>query len=668
MQRKLIAGLVASLLSGIVSAAEPADTVLMDGKIYTADSGRTIVEALAVRGDRLVFTGSSTEARAWVGPQTKVIDLDGRLVLPGLHDTHVHPAGIIRYEGCNLHSEAKDLRQIANFVKSCVARFNPEDGEWLAVRQWNFSENNLPRGQMRTLRQALDAASEKHPIVLLGNDGHHNATNSAGLARAVARDGRTLGLSAKTLQAAFAELQPFVGIDERGEPNGAINEHVIEVLHGPSIITADLPLFLKHARQIPQRLNSLGITSIQDAAVSPDLQPLYDKLFEQPGVPLRITLAQLLDPKHYADNSGAVNFDKLFADARATREKYRARDNVKADALKLFVDGVLEGNPLASPPTLPNAAMLHDFHQPIYQLQKDRVNIRGYVDPDSDACVRTRADNVASASDKQVEAFAREHGYHPDQCQQSRGSLLASEDVVKRFVRRAEKDSFAVHFHAVGDRAVRTAVDAIAAVTGKEEPVNRHSIAHLQLASDGDIERLAKLKIPVAFTFAWAVKSPEYDLTVVPFIEKLLSSEDLYREDSYYYRNLYPAGSLLKAGGIVAAGSDAPVETDDPRPFLNIQRAVTRDAGAGAFNPAQGLSILDAIDAYTINGARLLNQVDIAGSLEAGKKADFIVLDRNIIQLAERGQARQIGDTKVLQTWFGGKPVYSAQKKNKVEE
>ncbi|MFC6978636.1 amidohydrolase [Microbulbifer taiwanensis] len=546
-------------------------------------------------------------------------------------------------------------------MRGCVERFKPAEGEWLAVRQWNFSENNLPSAQMRTLREALDAASTKHPIVLLGNDGHHNATNSAGLARAATRDKRRLGLSAKTLQSDFADLQPFVGVDAQGEPNGAINEHVIEVLGGPWILTADLPLYMKHAGQIPAQLSSLGITSIQDAAVAPELQPLYDELFKQPSVPLRITLAQLLKPEHYRDQSGAVNFKALFADARATREKYRSIPNVKADALKLFVDGVLEGDPLASPPTLPNSAMLHDFHQPIYKLGDERLEIQGYVDLDSKACVQARAEQKAAADDTRVQAFIRDNGFHPSQCQRSRGALLADGAVVNEFVQRADKDGFAVHFHAIGDRAVRTAVDAVATVSDGKKPVNRHSISHLQLATDEDIARLSELKIPVAFTFAWAVKSPGYDMTVVPFIEKLASSEELYRKDSYYYRNVYPAGALMKAGGIVAAGSDAPVETDDPRPFLNIQRAVTRDAGAGAFNPDQGLSILDAIDSYTINGARLLNQQALTGSLEPGKKADFIVVDRDIVALAQKGQADRIGETRVLQTWFDGETVYRAE-------
>ena len=636
-------------------AASP-DVIFHNGRIYTADAQQRIVSALAIGADRIVARGSDSEMLSLRGADTRVVDLQGRLMVPGLHDSHIHSVGVIQYESCNLESRAVDLRELSAFVRACLERMAIPEGEWLSVRQWSFGENNLPAGGYANLREALDAAAPRHPVILLGNDGHHNATNSQGLARATTAEGERVGLSASTLQRHFAELTPFVGVDRRGEPDGAINEGAYRALGAPGIMDADVSLIAERAAQLPARLNSLGITSMQDAAVAPAIQPVYDALLASGPVPLRIRLAQYLLPEDYMDAEGELDMDRLLADAAATRDKYAAHPNIDANSLKYFVDGVLEGNPLADPPTLPNAAVLGHLHQPRFSLdvQSQQIELTGYVDPAGEACQGWRQGGG------DADRFMSVQGFHPDQCQRSRGVMFAPEAVTHEFTRAADAAGFAIHFHAIGDRSVRTAVDAIARVTPEGTSVNRHSMTHLQLVADEEIERLGELKIPLAFTFAWARSAFMYDATVIPFIEQLSSLEDMYNPEGYYYQHVYPARSIQQAGGILAAGSDAPVETDDPRPFENIEAAVTRDRGEGVLNPEERLDIRSAIDAYTINGARLLGQQALTGSLEPGKKADLVVLDRDIIALAESGRASEIHATQALQTWFDGRKVYES--------
>ncbi|MEP4147046.1 MAG: amidohydrolase family protein [Halioglobus sp.] len=648
----------ALVCTGAIAGDAAVDLVVVSGAIYTADAQQREVQAFAVRGDVIEAVGSNEDIMALAGEATTVLDLDGRRVLPGLHDTHIHPLGIVKYDGCNLNSEAMNLQELADFVAACVERQGLVESAWLAVRQWNFSENNRPAGELANIRQALDAGAPDNPVMLLGNDGHHQGTNSLGLALARNAAGEQVGLSAKTLAADFQAYRHYVGVDETGEPNGAVNESSVELLGGPSILTADLDLIAAEAHQVPKRLNSLGITAIQEAAYMPELIPFYSKMSSvESELPLRIRLAQFLPPQLFTSEQGELDMDALLTAAATIRDLYRDQPNINANALKLFADGVMEGNPLEVPPTLPNAAALRNYHQPLVGLDSEtgEVGLRGYVDLQGEACAGWAGDAT------QTDGFMQRHGFHPGQCRSENGVLAAPREHILEFLAAADAAGYAVHIHAIGDRAVRTAVDAIAQVTEADVTTNPHSMAHLQLVADEELKRIGELKIPLAMTYAWAVKNPEYDMTVIPFIEKLDGPEDMYDPDSYYYQHFYPVVSIQQAGGVLAAGSDAPVESDDPRPFLNIQAAVTRDRGQGSFNPAQRLAILDAIDAYTINGARLMNQSDLTGSIEPGKKADFIVLNQDIVKLHANDQSSKIGQTQVLQTWFDGRQVYGDQ-------
>jgi len=154
---------------------------------------------------------------------------------------------------------------------------------------------------------------------------------------------------------------------------------------------------------------------------------------------------------------------------------------------------------------------------------------------------------------------------------------------------------------------------------------------------------------------------PEYDISVVPFIEHVSGNSfaAFHDPNSYYERQFYPDKSTKLAGATLVAGSDAPVNTRDPQPFVNMMTGVTRSQAPFApATPQERLNIRDLIDAYTINGAHAMGRADEFGSLEVGKSADFILLDRDIIALADAGKPEAIGETRVLETWFMGRRVY----------
>jgi predicted amidohydrolase YtcJ len=644
------------------NATPTAERVFLNGAIYTADASRRTVEALAVSGDKILFVGDTETARAWIGADTIVTDLRGKRVLPGLHDAHVHPVETIQIEKCDLEGQPMQLVELADFVAACLQRMDVAPGEWLFVKNWNFSEGNLPADGLHNLRGALDRASTEHPILLENTDSHHLAANTAGLSRASNLAGERVGLSAATLSEHFGDIAPYIDLDANGEPNGILHETAYQRLGVGRGELINLAALIPEAGQMPAWFNSRGITSLLEAAFYPELAPVYDRLVEQGKLSLRITLAQHYEPNNFIGENGTVDLETIMARARATRDKYASVDNIKADQLKFFVDGVLEGNPYSSPPSLPNGAQLHDFYQPRFRVdpQSGELSLAGYVDPDGEACNQFTALGPRQLSQGETADFLARNGFYPVQCLRSAGVTSQPVDTIRRFLDAAVANDFSVHFHTIGDRAVRVATDLIASVTAGEPTTNRHSIAHAQLVDPADIPRIAALRIPVVFTFSWAIRDFAYDTTVIPFIDRLSSLQDMYNPANYALQQAYPARSILAAGGLLAAGSDAPVIYDDPMPFQNIEMALTRDNGEGPLNAAEGIGILDAIDAYTINGARLMQQDNITGSLEAGKRADFIILDQDPIQLANGGSANRISETRVLETWFGGELVYRA--------
>ena len=636
----------------------PADLVLTNAYIYTVDESRSIVEALAVRGNEIVFVGSSAGAAEYVGEGTDVRNLDGAMVMPGIHDMHIHALGTVEPDACDLRSVGYTLEKMVPLLQECIDRYEIEAGEWLVVEQWAFSGGNQPSEEFPNIRAALDAVSTEHPIFLSGNDGHHGAANSAALATVRNESGEIVGISAATLAGDFADYVPMIAVDVSGEPTGGISEDARRLLRsGPSADSIDIgDAAAGWMPKVAARMAQSGITSLQDASVSPVALEMFAWLEENGQATFRLRAAMAEPPTENVDEIDA-HLDAL----KVLRDKYSAYKYVQADAVKLFADPVLEGNPLTGPPTMPVAALLEAFKQPIFggSIEDGSFDIVGYVDQDRASCKSVQADPAAYTEVTRKTAFQSEFGFYPVQCIPYYGGLEHSEAFIRTYIRKATEAGFHVHVHAVADKSIRITVDEFGKVKNIADRNGlTQSLAHVQLAHPDDQKKIGELGISVAFTFAWATPGIEYDMMVAPFIDEVAGIADLYNIDHYYMQNVYPAKSIQGYGGVLVHGSDAPVDSRDPRPLENLAQSLYRSDGETVLNADQRIDIHSAIAAFTINGARLMKHDDWLGSIETGKTADLVVLSDNIVALAEGGEPYRIAAAKVTMTVFDGKVVY----------
>jgi predicted amidohydrolase YtcJ len=226
-----------------------------------------------------------------------------------------------------------------------------------------------------------------------------------------------------------------------------------------------------------------------------------------------------------------------------------------------------------------------------------------------------------------------------------RGIPMVQPDRLKDAVTQLDAAGFQVHFHAIGDGAVRQALDAIEQARHVNGDLgHRHHIAHLELVDPADVPRFRELGVIANFQPLWAFADEYITRLTIPFLGAERSSR------------LYPIGTLYRSGAIVAFGSDWSVSS--PNPLEEIQVAITRMGPASEtrtpFLPGERINLPEALAAFTINAA-YTNRLDkTTGSLEPGKNADLIVLDRNLFDIAPTAIAK----TRVLVTLFEGRAVH----------
>lgn len=540
-------------------SVSPADLVLINGGIYTVDPERSWAQAAAVRDGVFVAIGTNKDIEPLLGPATRVIDLEGRMALPGFHDAHVHPdLGGDQLMAC----EVQLLTSVDAIIERLSACAVELDEGWLEGYGFDLSlfGENGPHKSM------LDGISLTRPIIVWGEDGHSLWVNSVALELA--------GITADT-------PDPPLGVIERdadGSPSGTLRETAQEIVRA----TRGAQTHEHNVRALRagiSHLNAFGITSYIDAWVGLEDYQAYQEIDRAGDLTARVVTSLAYESgfaKHYGEEWEQV---------LAGRNEFES-ERLNNDSVKLFLDGVLEGE---------TAAL--------------------------------------------IEPYLGMHG--------KRGDLILEPEALNADVTRFDAMGLQVHMHAIGDRAVRAGLDAIEAARKANGPGdNRHHISHLQMIHVDDIERFAELDTAANFQALWAWP----DNWIMELNLPVLGEERV--------QGMYPIAGVAKAGGRIVGGSDWNVSS--PNPLDAIETAIHRhdprieDGPVLNVNERVGLELM--IDAYTINAAWLMHHEELTGSVELGKRADIVVLDRNLFEIP----VTEISDARVVETLLDGQVIWSA--------
>jgi predicted amidohydrolase YtcJ len=527
-------------------AQEKADTVFVNGAVYTMDAKKPRAEAVAVHGRKIVYAGSNSGAKAFVGRGTKVIDLGERMLLPGFIDAHVHPTAAHVATGADLQFDTPSE------ILAAAKKWADAHTDNAVVIGFGWRYVAFP--SKGPTKAELDRVFPDRPAFLVAIDGHSAWVNSKALQMA--------GIDSTTPD----PLPPtsYFQRDEKGEPTGWLVEVPAMQVALVKLKPPSPGLVAGALEEQVGRLAAAGITSVFDAGIL--------------GIP----------------QDAGFGF-------------YRALE--KGGNLPVRVVGSYYWNdPTVKDPVAVVSALGKQFHSALVQPKVLKINVDG-------------GDLQHTAV--MLQSYADRPGFH--------GDFVLEPKVFDDAIMKAQAAGVDTHAHVFGDGAVAAYLDAIErARKAHPRSPSRHTAAHALYLTDEIIARMVRLDVTAQFTPHWMTPEPSNELTADTTIGRKVMFAEYGR-----------IGSVLKQGGRVAMGSDWPASgyVSTFRPLDEIQAAITRSIlaryGTKRFAdvmPPDGerITLDQALRAQTLAAAYVLHMEKQIGSIEAGKLADLVVVEKDL--------------------------------------